>query len=213
MLIVRVKRKRGDSRYVKAGIRRSSGGCIRLRQSEIQEYTRKGEMYVLEDRGTVEGCLLISIDGTNLSINIISISPYCITSSVCNLIIDYAKSLSRQAEELVVMVSRHSYNMAILLRNRGLVVVSVASEWVTLHGLFPLRETNTHVTTLATNRFRHQPFQRSLWSPRGWHLSDPFPPQRIAQQEPPGPLRLGQDSLHLFQTPGQIPRYPSFQRE
>ena len=38
MLIVQVERKRGDSKYVKAGIRRSSGGSIRLCQAEIQEH-------------------------------------------------------------------------------------------------------------------------------------------------------------------------------
>lgn len=201
MLIVRVERKRGYSRYVKTGICRSSGGYIRLRQSEIQKYTRKGEIYVLEDKGKVEGCLLISTDGTNISINIISISSYCITSSVCDLIIDYAKSLSCQAEDIVVKVSIHSYIMAIILRDRGLVVVSVASEWITLHGLFPFREMNTHVTAMATNRFRHHLYQRSRWSPRGWHLPHSFAPQRVAPQEHPGPLQIGQDSLHLFQTP------------
>jgi len=173
-------------------------------------------MYVLEDRCRVEGCLLISTDGTNLSINIISITPYCTTSSVCDLIIDYAKSLSRQAEGIVVMVPKHSSTMAILLRDRGLVVVSVASEWITLHGLFPMREINTHITTLSTDRFRHRPFQRSLLSPRGWHTPHHFGHQQrtgVAPQEHHGPLQLGQDSLHLFQTHEQISRYPLFQRE
>ena len=204
MLIVRVERKRGDSRYVKNGIKRSSGGTIRLRRAEIQEYTRKGELYVLEAReGTVEGCLLISIDGTNLLINIISLSQCYTTPPVCSLIMEYAKSLAPQAQDIGVLVSRRNYEMAILLRDRGLVVVSVMPDWIALRGLLPLGERNTHVCTMPPEQFRAPRRQRSLWLPRGLQPYLPSSHHRVAPepQEPPGPLHLGQDSLHLFQTP------------
>ena len=207
MLIARVERKKGDSRYVKEGIKRSSGGSIRLRKAEIQEYTRKGELYVLEDRGgTVEGCLLISINGTNLQINIISLSQYCTTPSICSRITEYAKSVAPQAEEMTVLVSRRNYPLAILLRDRGLVVVSLTPDWIALKGLLPLGEGRTHVCTVSTERATHLPRQRSLWLPRGLQPVLPFSHRRIAPQpqEPPGPLQLGQDSLHLFQTPAGL---------
>ena len=214
MLIVRVERKRGDSKYVKAGIRRSSGGSIRLQQADIQEHTRKGEMYVLEDQGTVEGCLLISINDSKLSINIISISPHCITPSVCEMIIGYAKSLSHQAEEILVTVPRNNYLVAILLRDRGLVVRSTTPDWVILHGLFPLREMNNHISVPSAN-IRHQPSQISQWSPRGRRIVLPSSHRRSAPQiqEQLGPLPIGQDSLHIFQTPVQFHQYPSLQME
>ena len=211
MLIVRVERKRGDSKYVKAGIRRSSGGSIRLRQAEIQEHTRKGEMYLLEESGTVEGCLLISIEGTTLSINIISISPYCICSSVCDMILDYSKTLYRMAQDIVVAVSRRNYLVAIFLRDRGLVVRSTTPDWIVLHGLFPLREPNTHFSALTPENFRFQPYQRSRWSPRGRQIALPSARRRIAPgpQDPLGPLPIEQESLHLFHSS----QYPFSQME
>lgn len=204
MFIVRVDRRRGDSRYVKNGIKRSSGGSIRLRQAEIQEHTRKGELYVLEAReGTVEGCLLISIDGTNLLINIISLSQCYNTRSVCSLIVEYAKSLAPQAQDIAVLVPRRNYTLAILLRDRGLVVVSLMPDWIALRGILPLGERNTHVCAIPPGQITHPRRQRSLWLPRGLQPVLPFARRRIAPvpQEPPGPLQLGQDSLHLFQTP------------
>ena len=161
MLIVRVKRKRGDSKYVKAGVHRSSGGSIRLRQAEIHEYIKKGELYVVENQNIVDGCLLISIDGTMLSIKIISLSLHH-TTAICKCIIEYTMAIYPQAKEIVISTSRQNNNVTSLFQARGLLVLMMSKEWISLYGSLPLRENNNLFTRTYPYDLIQQPPQRSL---------------------------------------------------